>query len=80
MTINQLGAKLHDMYHSAPRGEQVTMIHLFGVLYSDDIRKYSIKDIVLQAGIHSTYSTEVSKAVNLAHYVQVKPEYERMKS
>jgi hypothetical protein len=27
------------MYDNAPRMEQVTMIHLFGIKYSDEIKK-----------------------------------------
>lgn len=71
MEAKELGQILNDMYTNAPRGEQVTMIHLFGVKYSEEIRKCGIKEIVKESGIRSTYLTEISKAVNLAKYVRV---------
>jgi hypothetical protein len=71
-TINALGKILADMYNNAPKKEQVTMIHLFGVKYADDLQKVGIREVVEQAGIHSTYRTELSKAVKLAKYVEAK--------
>lgn len=37
MTINELGAKLREMYNTAPPGEKVTHIHLFAIKYADII-------------------------------------------
>jgi diacylglycerol kinase len=34
------------MYDNAPRMEQVTMIHLFGIKYSDEIKNAGIKAVV----------------------------------
>lgn len=70
-TIN-LGKILRKMYTEAPRGEQVTNIHLFGIKYSKEISNLSIKEIVQEAGIPLTYVTEVTKGVNLAKYVTIK--------
>jgi hypothetical protein len=71
-TLATLGKTLADMYKNAPKKEQVTMIHLFGVKYADDIQKVGIREVVEQAGIHSTYRTELNKAVKLAKYVNPK--------
>ncbi|MGN6604533.1 MAG: HTH-like domain-containing protein [Ginsengibacter sp.] len=71
-TLNQLGKLLQDMYSNAPKKEQVTMIHLFGIKYSDDIQAVGIREVIEQSGIHSTYRTELNKAVKLAKYVQAK--------
>ena len=72
MGAKELGKLLNDMYQNAPRGEQVTMIHLFGIKYSADIKRSGIKEVVKEAGINSTYSTEISKAINLSKYVKAK--------
>lgn len=71
-TVNELGNILSDMYNNAPKKEQVTMIHLFGVKYADDIQHVGIREVIEQAGIHSTYRTELNKAVKLAKYVNPK--------
>ncbi|MBK8301666.1 MAG: hypothetical protein IPP39_14925 [Chitinophagaceae bacterium] len=60
------------MYSNAPKKEQVTMIHLFGVKYSEDIQKVGVREVIEQSKIHSTYRTELNKAVKLAKYVSPK--------
>lgn len=70
MNEKELGAILSQMYNDAARGEQVTMIHLFGVKYHKEIKLVGVKEVIREAGISSTYSTEVSKAMNLAKYVK----------
>jgi ribosomal protein S18 len=71
-TINELGKILADMYTNAPKKEQVTMIHFFGVKYSDDVQKVGVREVIEQSGIHSTYRTELNKAIKLAKYVSPK--------
>ena len=68
-TASELGGILADMYKNAPKKEQVTMIHLFGVQYHEEIQQVGIREVVEEAGIHSTYRTELSKAIKLAKYV-----------
>ena len=34
MNINELGTALGNLYHNAPKGEAVAMIHLFGIKYA----------------------------------------------
>lgn len=74
MTIQELGSKLSEMYHNAPKGDSVAMIHLFGVKYSKEIiqSKFSKKDITKAARIHESYGTEINKGVKLAKYVTPK--------
>ena len=53
------------------------MVHLFGIKYADEIRNCgaSVAEIVrLSALSHTTYATEVSKAVKLARYVVLRPD------
>lgn len=72
MTEKELTTRLAEMYNNAPRGEAATMIHLFGIKYAAEIEQFSIKDIVLGAGLYESYKTEVRKGMNLARYVSPK--------
>ena len=71
MILNDLGAKLNEMYCNAQKGDSVAMIHLFGIKYSKEIMQsnYSKKDIITQSGISTSYLTELTKGVKLANYV-----------
>ncbi|WP_042372131.1 HTH-like domain-containing protein [Bacteroides neonati] len=72
MMLNELGHKLKWMYEKAPKGEKVAMIHLFGIEYANEIKKYSIKDIVNAANMPKSYGTEVAKGVHLSRFVSIK--------
>lgn len=72
MTIDELAKKLNKMYATAHKGERVTMIHLFGVRYSDEIKEVGVKNVIEQSGIRSSYHSEVSKGMRLAKYVLLK--------
>ena len=75
MTKADLALELNKMYHNAPKGEKVSMIHLFGIKFSEEIKEcgYSTKEIAVAADINESYGTEISKGVKLGHYVVVKP-------
>ena len=70
MTIQELADELGRMYNTAPQGEQVMMIHLFGIKYADELRGLSLNDLAEQAGIPRSYGTEINKGRNLAKYVE----------
>ena len=72
--VTSLGEELKRMYDNAPRNEQVSMIHLFGIKNGELIINNDIKavDIVHAAGINDSYKTEVSKGIKLSKYVEVK--------
>ena len=70
MDQKKLGVKLKDMYDNAPIGEKVAMIHLFGIIYSKEIKLAGVKNIIDESGISSTYVTEVSKGMRLSKYVK----------
>jgi len=74
MTLKDLGEKLNEMYSTAPNGDSVAMIHLFGIKYANKIlgNRYSKKDIANAAGIPESYGTEISKGVKRAKYVREK--------
>ena len=74
MDLYELGNILNKMYSSAPKGEAVAMIHLFGIKFSQEIKEldYSAKRIAKAADINESYGTEISKGVKLAQYVIAK--------
>jgi hypothetical protein len=77
MTISELAKKLSEMYENAPEGDKVSMIHLFGIRYSNEIIKNNyipgdiIKNTKLKNGsrMNASYQTEINKGVNLSKYV-----------
>lgn len=71
MDAIELGKLLRESYDSAAKGEKVTMIHLFGIKYSEEIKKSSITEIITESGIFSTYKTELGKGLKLARYVKL---------
>lgn len=74
MTDNQLAAALEKMYHNAPKGESVAMIHLFGIKYAEELKnsKSNKKDIAKAAKVPESFATEISKGIKLAKYITVK--------
>ena len=71
MTLEELAARLSEMYRGAREGEAVANIHLFGIRYAQEIRDCdaSPAKIVRLSGIPESYGTEVSKGIKLARYV-----------
>jgi len=77
MTIVELATKLSEMYENAPEGDKVSMIHLFGIRYSNEIIKNNyiageiISNTELRNGsrMKNSYQTEINKGVNLSKYV-----------
>lgn len=45
------------------------MIHLFGINHSLEIRECGVAEVIREAGIFSTYGTELGKGIKLAKYV-----------
>ena len=76
MTVYELGAKLAEMYH-APGANKTTMIHLFGVMYADEIKAAGTNatEVIKASGLPESYVTEVHKGMRLSQYVSVKPQY-----
>ena len=72
MDASQLGKLLRESYENAEKSEKVTMIHLFGIKYHDEIKQSNISEIISESGIYSTYRTELGKGLKLARYVKLK--------
>jgi len=73
MTESELTAELKRMYNDAPHGESTTMIHLFGIMYADELknRDTSVARIAANS-VGPAYHTEISKGIRLAKYVDLK--------
>ncbi len=83
MSESFYGKVLRNMYDTAAKGLQVANIHLFGIYYAEilEMERLSKKEILRAAGLSETYQTEISKAMNLARYTQVRPaEIQRIKA
>ena len=74
MNIEEAADLLGNMYENAAQGEQVTSIHVFGIIYADTIRSMSKKELAKHAGICESYHTEISKGIRLAKHVQLRPD------
>lgn len=72
MTIAELAAELRRSVNSAPVGERVVRIHLFGIRRSQELDGVPLKELVLLAGIPRSYHTEIHKGMRLAKYVTLK--------
>jgi len=77
MTIVELAKKLSEMYENSPEGEKVSMIHLFGIRYSNEINKNNyvageiINNTKLRNGekMKASYHAEISKGVKMSKHV-----------
>lgn len=79
MTVVELGTKLREMYES--KGiKKTAMIHLFGIIYAEEMLESDIKPIqvIRAAKMYESYATEISKGINLSKYVALKPEYKNV--
>jgi len=74
MTKQDLASELKSMYENAPKGDSTTMIRLFGIKYSEDLKNCtcSMSEIAELAEIGVNYHAEISKGIRLAKYVRIK--------
>ena len=74
MTKHNLASELKIMYENAPKGDSTTMIRLFGIKYSEDLKNCtcSMSKIAELAEIGVNYHAEISKGIRLAKYVKMK--------
>ena len=75
MNIHEAAKTLRNMYDQAPYGERVAMIHMFGIIYADEIAHIPRSDLVREAGMRTSYHSEVSKGIKLVKYVELKNAY-----
>ncbi len=69
-----LASELKKMYNNAPKGDKTTMIRLFGIKYSEDLKNCtcSMSEIAELSEIGVNYHAEISKGIKLAKYVKIK--------
>ena len=72
MTSDQLVKALKDAYASAPKGDKVVAVHLFGIRFSDELKGHSTHEIAERAGISKSYGTELRKGMRLAPHVSIR--------
>ena len=74
MNLQQLADELREMHDTAPRGEKVAHIHLFGIKYAAELDRFAPALVAERAGLQRWCGTEVNKGRNLAKYVDLKPQ------
>lgn len=72
LTKKFLIQRLKQFYDNAPEGFQMTMVHLFGIIYADQFEMYSKDEIAYKAIGKTSIYVELSKGVKLAKYVKLK--------
>ena len=73
MNETELAQILRRMYQNAPKGEQKTAIHLFGIKYAEALssRNVSSTRVAALSGIGDSYYTEINNGMRLAKYVEL---------
>ena len=65
-----LAAKLRDMREAAPHGRKIAAVHLFGIIYAQELEGMDLQTIAVRAGCRPSLSGEIRKGVVLAEYVE----------
>ena len=71
MTVEEAAQILKEMYIGAPNKPSGYSNSSIGIKYADDLSSLSLWQVVYQAGISTSYYTEIRKGMNLAEYVKV---------
>lgn len=69
---NDLLEKLRKAYNFAPPGDQMTLLHLFGILYNDKLSKVSVQQLAIEVTGKKSLAVEINKGRKLSEYVDVK--------
>ena len=75
MTINEAAQILKHMYATAPNGDRIARIQLFGIRYDRELDGLNIAQILERAQMPHGYETEIRNGRKLAKYVDVKSPY-----
>ena len=65
-----LAAKLRDMREAAPHGRKIAAVHLFGIIYAQELEGMDLQTIAVRAGCRPSLSGEIRKGIVLAEYVE----------
>ena len=73
MRIDEAAGILAEMYHyGLKKQEGVAHLHLFGIMYAEQIDGMSLPELVKHARIPDSYKTEIKKGMKLSKYVELK--------
>lgn len=82
MNAKTLGEKLRSYYDNAYKNEKTAQIHLFGIEHGSLIKqkKIALKEIIKQAGLKESLSTELNKGIKLAGGIAIQNEKKDLKN
>ena len=73
MDIYEAAQRLKDMVREGEaKRRKATMVHLFGIMYAEELHHLNIREVVELADLGYTWATEIQKGINLAEYVMPK--------
>ena len=73
MNVPEAARILKTRYDEAKaRFEQIPAIHLFGIEFAEELDDMSLSDILIEAEMSMSYTTEIYKGMRLAKYVELK--------
>lgn len=73
--IIKMSAILKEMYYRAPKGFQMTFLHLFGLMYYEKLKNLPVKKISLLATGKENLHVEIGKGMKLYGYVSLNEDY-----
>jgi len=68
--MQTLVEQLARAVESAPKGNKVVTIHLFGIDHAQQLGGLNLQQLAEQAGIGESFGTELRKGVRLAEFVE----------
>jgi hypothetical protein len=79
MNLNDLAKILNNMHNHAPNGYKTTMLHLFEIIFAQDINLINTKALEIitfsnnnfNANISETYVTEIYKGKRLSDLLHI---------
>lgn len=76
-SAKDLGDILRKMYDTADNKQQVVSIHMFAVKYGKVIteKDYKPAEIIKYSGLNESYSSEVTKGINIYKYLKSNPSF-----
>jgi len=69
--IIELASILKETYNNAPKGYQMTYVHLFGIRYSEELKSLPVKRIAIMATGKENLWVEIGKGMKLHKYVKI---------
>lgn len=80
-SAKDLGLILKKMYDSAEDKQQVVSIHMFAIKYGRTIleKNYKPSEIISFSGLNESYSSEITKGINIYKYLSINPDFLQFK-